>query len=53
MLLEQPHIGRIGEDEDTREWRVDKPPYLLIYAIKEDVIELWRVWHLSREPSTR
>jgi len=52
-LLEYPRIGRVGEDEDSREWRVDKTPYLLVYAIKGEVIELWRVWHLSRDPSTR
>jgi addiction module RelE/StbE family toxin len=52
-LLDYPRIGRVGEDEDSREWRVDKTPYLLVYAIKDDVIELWRVWHLLRDPSTR
>lgn len=52
-LLEYPRIGRVGEDEDSREWRVAKTPYLLVYAIRDDVIELWRVWHLSRDPSTR
>lgn len=52
-LLVYPRIGRVGEDESSREWRVDKTPYLLVYAIKDDVIELWRVWHLSRDPATR
>ncbi len=52
-LLDNPHIGRVGEDEDSREWHVDKTPYLLVYAIKGEVVELWRVWHLSRDPSTR
>lgn len=52
-LLEYPLIGRVGEDEDSREWPVDKTPYLLVYSIKGDVIELWRVWHESRDPSTR
>ncbi len=52
-LLEHPHIGRVGEDEESREWHVDKTPYLLIYSIKRDVIELWRVWHESQDPSTR
>lgn len=52
-LIEYPRIGRVGEDEDSREWRVDKTPYLLVYAINGDVIELWRVWHPSRDPSTR
>lgn len=53
ILLEYPHIGRVGEDEDSRQWLVDKTPYLLVYAIRGDVIELWRVWHPTRDPSTR
>jgi addiction module RelE/StbE family toxin len=52
-LLEYPRIGRVGEDEDSREWQVDKTPYLLVYAIRDEVIEVWRVWHLARDPSTR
>lgn len=52
-LLAHPRIGRVGEDEDSREWRVDKTPYLLVYAVKGEVIELWRVWHTSRDPATR
>ncbi len=53
VLLQYPRIGRVGEDEDSREWHVDKTPYLLIYSIKGDVIELWRVWHEFRDPNTR
>lgn len=52
-LQEYPRIGRVGEDEDSREWHVDKTPYLMIYSVKGDVIELWRVWHDSQDPSTR
>jgi addiction module RelE/StbE family toxin len=48
-LLDYPHIGRIGEDEDTREWRVQRTPYLLVYQIRDDVIELLHVWHAKRE----
>ena len=53
VLVEHPRIGRDGEDGDSREWHVDKTPYLLVYSIKGDVIELWRVWHESRDFSTR
>ena len=48
-LLKLPRIGRIGEDEDTREWIVPRTPYMLIYTIKEDAIELLRVWHMSQD----
>jgi toxin ParE1/3/4 len=53
VLVKHPRIGRSGEGEDSREWHVDKTPYLLVYSIKGDVIELWRVWHESQDPSTR
>ena len=53
VLVEHPRIGRDGKDEDSREWHVDKTPYLLVYSIKDDVIELWRVWHESQDSSTR
>ncbi|HET7370708.1 MAG TPA: type II toxin-antitoxin system RelE/ParE family toxin [Gammaproteobacteria bacterium] len=48
LLVDYPRIGRVGEDEDTREWPVDKTPYLLVYRIRGDAIELLRVWHTSR-----
>ena len=53
QLQDNPYIGPVGSDEGSRQWRVDKTPYLLVYTVKSDVIELWRVWHLSRDPSTR
>jgi toxin ParE1/3/4 len=52
-LLDYPYIGRVGEDETTREWQVQKTPYLLVYTIKDEVIEIVRVWHFARDPSTR
>ena len=52
-LQNNPYIGAVGKGEGFRQWRVDKTPYLLIYAVKNDGIELWRVWHLSRDPSKR
>ena len=53
VLVEHPRIRRDGKDEDSREWHVDKTPYLLVYSINDDVIELWRVWHESQDSSTR
>ena len=47
-LLEYPYIGRIGEDEDTREWQVQHTPYLLVYQIRGEAIEILRVYHNKR-----
>lgn len=43
-----PRIGRVGDDEDTREWLVPKTPYLVVYALKDDAVEILRLWHMAR-----
>ncbi|MDF1615247.1 type II toxin-antitoxin system RelE/ParE family toxin [Desulfurivibrio dismutans] len=48
-LLKFPGIGRVGEDEETREWLVRNTPYLLVYAVRDDAIEILRVWHMSQD----
>ncbi|MFH7321504.1 type II toxin-antitoxin system RelE/ParE family toxin [Desulfurivibrio sp. D14AmB] len=48
-LLKFPMIGRVGEDEETREWLVRSTPYLLVYAVRDDAIEILRVWHMSQD----
>jgi addiction module RelE/StbE family toxin len=48
-LRDYPFIGRLGEDEETREWLVQRTPYLLVYEIHDDTIFISRVWHTSRE----
>jgi addiction module RelE/StbE family toxin len=37
-LLAFPNMGRIGDRQGTRELVV--PPYVLVYRVKEDIIEL-------------
>lgn len=48
-LQQFPRMGRVGADEETRELVVQKTPYLLVYSITGDVIELLRVWHTSQD----
>jgi addiction module RelE/StbE family toxin len=48
-LRSYPNIGRHGEDEGTREWMVDRTPYLLVYEVFDDRVEILRVWHTSRQ----
>ena len=49
-LVQFPYIGRPGDDLKTREWRVQRTPYLLVYRLSGDVIEIIRVWHDKRDP---
>lgn len=45
QLVKNPEIGRTGHVDGTREWVVGQTPYLIVYRIKEDQIEILRVWH--------
>jgi len=45
LLLTQPWIGRSGRIEGTREWVVKKTPYLLVYAIESDLVQIVAVIH--------
>jgi addiction module RelE/StbE family toxin len=46
-LVEFPYIGRVGLATHTRELVVISP-YILIYEIQEDEIQIVRVWHGAR-----
>ena len=48
-LGDYPLIGRVGDDPDTREWPVRRTPYLVVYEIRDDAIEILRVWHMRRD----
>ena len=47
-LGEHPEIGRQGNVPGTREWPVSQTPYLIVYRIKDETIEILRVWHGRR-----
>jgi toxin ParE1/3/4 len=44
-LLEHPGIGRPGQVEGTRERMVSNTPYLIVYRVRGQEIELLRIWH--------
>jgi len=44
-LGENPEIGRSGHINGTREWVVGQTPYLIVYRIKNNRLEILRVWH--------
>lgn len=45
LLPTQPWIGRPGRVEGTREWVVKQTPYLLVYAIESDFVQIVGVIH--------
>jgi addiction module RelE/StbE family toxin len=53
LLPTQPWIGRNGRIEGTREWVVKQTPYLLVYAIEDDTVQIVGVIHSKqRWPET-
>ena len=47
-LCNHPEIGRQGHVQGTREWPVGQTPYLIVYRIKDETVEILRVWHGRR-----
>lgn len=42
-LGEQPGLGRPGRVAGTREWRVARTPYLLVYRVRDDALQVLHV----------
>ena len=49
LLMEQPGIGRLGRVPNTRELIIDHTPYVLPYRVRDNTIEILRVFHTSRK----
>jgi toxin ParE1/3/4 len=49
MLGEQPNLGRAGRIPGTRELVVSNHPYILPYRVRNDAVEILRVFHTSRK----
>lgn len=45
VLLEQPNIGRPGRVSGTRELIISGTPYVVPYRVKNNTIEILRVFH--------
>jgi toxin ParE1/3/4 len=48
-LIEAPHIGRPGIEPDTRHLIVQRTPYLIVYRVSGNRVEILRVWHGRRD----
>lgn len=49
-LRETPYIGRPGRIEGTRELLFPPMPYIAVYRVHQQTIEVWRIYHTSRSP---
>jgi toxin ParE1/3/4 len=48
-LLDFPESGRVGQVPGTRELIVAELPYIVLYRVSGDVVEILRVFHTSQE----
>jgi len=49
LLRDNPHIGRSGRVPDTRELVTSGTSYIVPYQIREQHLELLRVYHMARK----
>lgn len=49
QLAEFPHLGRPGRISDTRELVVSGTPYIVPYRVRQEYVEILRVFHGSRK----
>lgn len=47
-LKHWPHRGRPGREEGTREILFPPMPYLAVYRVREQSIEILRIWHTAQ-----
>jgi toxin ParE1/3/4 len=48
-LRDFPHRGRKGRIEGTRELILSGLPYIVVYRIKEETVELGRIYHAAQD----
>jgi toxin ParE1/3/4 len=48
-LVNSPHRGRKGKQSGTRELVFSPLPYLAVYRVMEDVVEILHIWHGAQD----
>lgn len=49
LLKEQPGLGRAGRVPGTKELLVPNTPYIVPYRVKDEVVQILRVYHSARK----
>jgi toxin ParE1/3/4 len=49
LLTDFPEYGRIGRKPDTRELVFSGLPYLAVYRIQDDAVEILRIFHAAQD----
>lgn len=48
LLSDQPNIGKLGRTNGTREIVISGLPYIIPYRVKNNVVQILRVFHGAR-----
>jgi addiction module RelE/StbE family toxin len=48
-LKQSPHRGRVGREEETRELLFPPLPYVAVYRVTEQSIEVLRIYHAAQD----
>jgi toxin ParE1/3/4 len=48
-LAKWPHVGRVGREEGTRELLFLPLPYIAVYRVTEQTIEVVRIYHGAQD----
>ena len=48
-LRKFPHLGRPGAVDGTRELVHERLPYIVVYRVKGDAVEILHIWHASQD----
>jgi addiction module RelE/StbE family toxin len=48
-LKESPHRGRLGREDGTRELLFPPLPYIAVYRVKQQIIEVLRIYHIAQD----
>jgi plasmid stabilization system protein ParE len=49
-LEANPHLGRPTDEADVLEFVIARTPFSLLYRVKDDVIEILRLWDNRQKP---
>ncbi|MEQ9123233.1 MAG: type II toxin-antitoxin system RelE/ParE family toxin [Alphaproteobacteria bacterium] len=53
LLIAAPKIGRMSERAGLREFPVRDLPYLIVYRVNSDAVEILSVFHGARDPEAK
>jgi plasmid stabilization system protein ParE len=48
QLGRMPYTGRVGRIEGTREAVVNRSPYIVVYRVSQETVEILGIWHGAR-----